>query len=380
MKKLLFILFTLQFWLQSYAQVKFEKAYFIDNNNVRTECFIKNKDSYYSPKSFEYKLNEEESTISIGEIKNIKEFGFDNSIKFERYLLNVDMSSSIVDKLSDKSEPEWEEKTIFIKVLIEGDATLYEYVEPNLKRYFYKVMNSPIRQLVYKKYFVKNSDHSELAVNKQYQSQLWSGLNCENVTMAEILKMEYKRKELLNYFVKYNKSKNNAAVNYGQKMTKGSFNLKLKGGVNVSPNENYVYGGDRKVEYFGDKLFPNYGAEFEYCLPFNRNKWSIYMDVNYQNYKYETVFIDQYSTVFEKTYKTTNSINKVVPNMGFRYSMYLNDNSKIFINIGLIRTYGLGYSYNHKYNVEFRRSGGGFTEYSLVLGYTLFNNKKQKTK
>ena len=61
MKKFLLVLFFELFFLQSYSQVNYEKAYFIDNDNVRTECFIKNKDLYNNPNTFEYKLNQEES-------------------------------------------------------------------------------------------------------------------------------------------------------------------------------------------------------------------------------------------------------------------------------------------------------------------------------
>ena len=138
MKKLLLIVFLGLFYCHSYSQVNFEKAYFIDNENIWTECFIKNKDLYQNPNSFEYKLNQEESVVKIGDINNIKEFEILNSIKFVRNLVKMDVSTSDLGKMKDIREPEWAEKTLFLKVLIEGKASLYEYKDKTKKLFFYK--------------------------------------------------------------------------------------------------------------------------------------------------------------------------------------------------------------------------------------------------
>ena len=54
MKNLLVIsfLFYLTF---SYSQITFEKGYFISNDGIKTECFIKNLDWRNNPTEFEYK-------------------------------------------------------------------------------------------------------------------------------------------------------------------------------------------------------------------------------------------------------------------------------------------------------------------------------------
>jgi hypothetical protein len=55
MKNLLLtaLLFLFSF---SYAQITFEKGYFINNSGDRTECFIKNIDWRDNPTKFEYKM------------------------------------------------------------------------------------------------------------------------------------------------------------------------------------------------------------------------------------------------------------------------------------------------------------------------------------
>jgi hypothetical protein len=379
MKKLLLILFTVQCCIQSYAQVNFEKGYFIDNNNIRTECLIKNKDFYNSPNSFEYKLNQEKSIVMVGDVKDIKEVGIINAIKFERHIVKMDMSSTNLNKLSEKSEPEWKERTLFLRVLIEGEATLYEFKEENNKRYFYKLSNKPVEQLIYKKYFVLNFSYTKLAINNDFQKQLWVNMRCENKSMEKIMKLQYNKKDLSDYFVKYNNCKNLEYTNYVGKTTTGSINFKLKGGINASPNENYD-NQKQKVEYFGNKFFPKYGAEIEYVSPFNRNKWAIYLELTHQTYKYKSTVTEHSSSgvLFENTYKYDSSVNQFLPNIGLRHYMYLNNNSSVFIGASLFSSYGVGYNYQKKFNIEFRRSSIGFAKYSAILGFTLFNNNKQK--
>ena len=154
---------------------------------------------------------------------------------------------------------------------------------------------------------------------------------------------------------------------------------KLKGGINASPNENYD-NQKQKVEYFGNKFFPKYGAEIEYVSPFNRNKWAIYLELTHQTYKYKSTVTEHSSSgvLFENTYKYDSSVNQFLPNIGLRHYMYLNNNSSVFIGASLFSSYGVGYSYQKKFNIEFRRSSIGFAKYSAILGYTLFNNNKQK--
>jgi len=420
MKKLLFVLFALQFCIQSYSQVNFEKAYFIDNNGVRTECFIKNKDLYNSPISFKYKLNEEESTVSVGELKNIKEFGIDNIIKYERHTLKVDMSSTDLNKLSEKSEPEWKERTLFLRVLIDGAATFYEYIEDNSKKYFYKLNNSPVEQLIYKKYhtpaYYDGSNvvnEGGLSVNKEFQRQLWSNLSCDNATMEKVMKLEYTNKDLSNYFMEYNNCKNYTFIDLNKKENKDSFNFKLKSGMMTASLQipyGSIYNG---YVDFGSKPSLCLGAEMEYIMPFNRNKWAINLETSYQNYQKE---------ISTKTASFWGSedviVNKWEVNykyfdlgLGLRHYMFLNDKSSVFLNLEFVfgfpiqsnikvdnnlyrdiftrmgNSYGFGYSYNKKYSLEFKLSSNHLDKYyaysqydtfSVILGYTIFNNAKRK--
>lgn len=379
MKKLLPILFLGFFYCQTYSQINFEKAYFIDNDNVRTECFIKNKDLYNNPNSFEYKLNQEESVVRVGDINNIKEFEILNAMKFERNIVKIDISTADLGEMKDIREPEWAERTLFLKVLIDGKASLYEYKDKSIKRFFYKLDSLPISQLIYKKHYIANTNYTDLAENNDFQKQIWGEMRCENQTMDAVLKLEYKREDLVNYFIKYNDCKKDSYTDYNKNINRGSFNIKVKGGVNISPYEDYD-NADEKVDYSGNKFFLKYGGELEYITPFNRNKWAAFIELTYQTHKYSTITTDYstYGETFDITYESNYFEKSLFPFIGVRYYMYLKNNSKMFINAGLFMTFGCGYSYNDKFNVETRFSNTGLSRYSVVFGYTVFNNKKNK--
>lgn len=79
-KQLVFIL-TAILSLNCYSQISFEKGYFVDNNNQKTTCLIKNIDWANNPTEFEYKLSKNNETKKLT-IKLVKEFGVNNTSKY----------------------------------------------------------------------------------------------------------------------------------------------------------------------------------------------------------------------------------------------------------------------------------------------------------
>ena len=65
----------------SYSQISFEKGYYIDNDNKKINCLIKNIDWMNNPTEFEYKLPENDNSKRIT-IRSVKEFGVYNSSKY----------------------------------------------------------------------------------------------------------------------------------------------------------------------------------------------------------------------------------------------------------------------------------------------------------
>ncbi|HQC06926.1 MAG TPA: tRNA modification GTPase, partial [Kaistella chaponensis] len=104
MKKISVFSFFL-FSMFAFSQIHFEKAYFINNNDLKTECLIRNVDWRNSPTTFEYKTDAN-SEVQKGDIKNVKVFEIYNEAKYTRATLNIDQSSDDLNQMSTKYEPE----------------------------------------------------------------------------------------------------------------------------------------------------------------------------------------------------------------------------------------------------------------------------------
>ncbi|WP_397364543.1 hypothetical protein [Olleya sp. R77988] len=117
MKKQLLFLLTIILSFNCYSQITFEKGYFIDDSNQKTNCLIKNIDWQDNPTEFEYKLSEN-SKSKKANIKSIKEFGIDNISKYVRSIVNIDRSSEMLDDLTNDRNPEFKEEELFLKVFI----------------------------------------------------------------------------------------------------------------------------------------------------------------------------------------------------------------------------------------------------------------------
>ena len=137
-----------------FSQIVFEKGYFIDESNQRIECLVRNVDWRNNPTEFEYKMSED-SDLLRASIGTVTEFGVDNVSKWVRATVDIDQSGDGLNDLSKERNPVFEEKRVFLKVLIEGKASLFLFREGNLTRFFYRKDDSEIRQLVYKRYFIE---------------------------------------------------------------------------------------------------------------------------------------------------------------------------------------------------------------------------------
>ena len=403
-KQLLSILITIVSF-NCFAQITLDKGYYINNDNQRVECLIKNNDRVNNPTSFQYKLNEN-SELKTLTIKDVKEFGVYNFSKYLKRNVNIDRSGDNTNDLSSDRNVKLKNEELFLKVLVDGDATLYSYIDGNLTRFFYKKKNSKIEQLNYKRYFVTPT---QVGKNNRYQQQLWNDLKCEKISMKDIEKLNYKVSKLITLFIKYNKCSDTGFVNTERKDEKGAVNLSLVAGfMNSDLSLKHPTAGIRNSEISGNIGF-RVGFEVEYVLAFNRNKWALVVQPNYQSFKAEesvSGFVGA-SPLLTTVKAEYNALE--IP-MGIRHYLYLNKNSKIFINgflsidaggklnvdysstaldpeykIALTNAiYGIGYKYQNKYSLELRyqtNSSGDFDRsflafknnmLSLIFAYKIF--------
>ncbi|PKG52600.1 outer membrane beta-barrel protein [Olleya sp. 1-3] len=408
MKKQFLLLLITFITFNCYSQIAFEKGYYIDSTNQKTNCLIKNIAWKNNPTEIEYKLSENSQPKKLT-IASIKAFGIDNISKYVRSTVNIDRSSQVVHNLSEDKNPIFEEEVLFLKVLVEGKAILYQYVDSNLNRYFYSKDGSNIEQLIYKRY--KITDNNNIGTNNRYKQQLVVDLKCPLITLSKIENVEYKKNELVRLFVKYNSCNNQEFINFEQKQKRDFFNLTIRPRLNSSSLSIQNSTSDTYNTDFGNKISLGFGIEAEYILPFNKNKWAIAIEPTYQSYKSEKR--TKQNEFLAGTLIANVKYSSIEVPFTIRHYFFLNNNSKLFVNasytidlsskstIDFVRdngtnessidiktrgnaAIGVGYKQNDKYSLEIRYQANRdflkdsliweskYNPLSIVFGYSLF--------
>ena len=348
MKRLAIFLLCWLTGISSYAQIRFEPGYFIDNEGQKTTCLIKNIDWKNNPKGFEYKLTETDEGKKAN-IQDVMEFGVDNFSKYIRVEVRIDRSGNVYRDLTSERSPVFNNETLFLKVLMEGEASLCYYEEKDLRRFFYKVRDGIFEQLIYIKYIRFDND---MTYNNLFRQQLLTDLNCECLNMNDYSNLKYNKEELSGIFKKYNLCVGSKPVTFEEKNAPRLFNLKIKSGLGYTHFKiDYLLNpsGLSQDITFESKLLLKFGFEAEMILPFNRNKLSIVLEPALQSYSSSKEIVQGMNRPNRTVLATYNYLE--VP-LGIRYYLFLSKKSRVFFN-GL---YSINFS-NTNAKVDFGGSG-----------------------
>lgn len=236
-------------------------------------------------------------------------------------------------------------------------------------------------------------------------------LKCDAIKPNQVSNLVYKTKSLEKVFVRYDECTNENYLQYGKKEEYDAFNLSIRPGVNFSALSLEDEGTTRSEIKFDREVSFRIGVEFEYVLPFNKNKWGIVIEPTYQYFKGEkTIPIDNVSGGELETKVDFSSLQ--IP-FGVRYYLFLTERVKLFTNLFYVPlitmnkevnfyradgsfinsleintkpnfAFGIGANYNNKFNAEIRFFtnqdivegyhywGSSFNSLSLIVGFSLF--------
>ncbi len=369
-----FILLIGLFPFLLFSQVGFKAGYIINTNHQRIECLIANYGVDNSSMKYVYKLFKKDSLKKIN-IKNVEGFGIDNSRKFTRAKVMLEISDDRITQLSDTIRGlRWIEKYVFLQVLIEGKfASLYSYFEEGNSHFYYSSLNTSIEPLIYKKYYLAVAPHypTSMIINNTYKKQLKKNLICADGDIS-IKNLSYNKKKLIEYFKAYYKCNWTDYQAY-DKINKSKFKLKIAFIINQSSFR--INDGQIDFYQFPAKINYSMGLEAEYLIPFNRYKWSLFAEANYQYYK---------SNFSEPNLNSECTINYQfieIP-LGLNYYIILNENHRLFIRTAIVPNFIVGDSYMSFYNPENRYEltsslnvfvGGGYCYRRLGIEFRYYS-------
>jgi len=400
-KLLYLLLFNLLGYLPVLSQENYEKGYFITIQGERQECLILNKGWLNSPETITYKLEEDTSVIETN-IHAINEFGIGDQIKYIKATVDIDLSTDIVKYLDKKRAPNFEKKTVFLKVIIQGKISLYQYKKQNLLRFFYSESASSIEPLIYKRYY----RNGLIFTNDYYLQQLKDLLQNFNYALLENKKLKYNAKQLRKLFISYNNTELQKA--YPLNTYKSLFNVRIFSGL---VNSNFTIHREYAPTYtlpFESKINFIGGLDLEIVFPYFKHKISLAVQPSYHNYQDIKInsttdstyaFIKALYIPIGVTYKSKLN-NKVAYFVNNSFSInIINDkikeenwleprsdyyNKNIFVNYSI----ALGLEYNELINITLRRHfnmnlhvnyglyQSEFSTNSITIGYKIFGTKK----
>jgi hypothetical protein len=190
---------------------------------------------------------------------------------------------------------------------------------------------------------------------------------------------------------------------------KGILKLNLRPGINfsrldaISPNGVYEFNFDSNASF-------RIGTELEYVSRINNYKWSIFIEPTFQQYQSDYEINLRPNSNFPDVRKVTVDYSSIELPIGLRHYLFLNDNSKLFLDAGFMLDFvlksdteienndqtdfvleskgnlffGFGYKFQDKYSVSFRlhtprsttgESGSWNSKYyttSVIFGYSIF--------
>jgi outer membrane autotransporter protein len=206
-------------------------------------------------------------------------------------------------------------------------------------------------------------------------------LRCEGIEINDIERAKYWKEDLEKLFIKYNECNNYNYTNYDPKQKKDLFHLSIRPGINYGSLEIQHNPADYRAADFGGSIGIRLGIETEFVLPFNKNKWGIIAEPTYQYYK--TKVQEESSKVYGGILVTQVDYKSIELPIGMRHYFYLNDKSKLFVNVSFVYDFelkssikflrnnntlisdleiktkvnlalGMGYKYNNRYSIEIR--------------------------
>lgn len=373
------------------AQIKYEKGYYINNEGIKKEGYIKNSDWQYNPSSFRFKSSENSDYVKLNKTE-IQEFKIYPNKIYRKFEIPIDTSANFSPtKYSRKRLPEYKEDIYLLELLIDGELKLYVYKTEEFKRFFYEIDNELI-PLEYKKY---TNELGKVYENTAFRQKLKNNFNCNNKLSSKIDKLPYKEKSLVSFF-------NELAICKNLKSTQLIEYSKPQILITPRANIRSSYLSIRHDNFWDTDLdwqtLPSIGLEFEYVVPFNKNKWSLIAEPTFNYYESDNSGEQERESTAKTVSVRYSSIELPV---GFRYSIFLNDKSKIFINpffsmdyvlvgensfkrmptfpsldleIGTFIGFGTGIGYKrNRLSIELRAQGLRETFVSYVAWQTSFN-------
>lgn len=325
-KQTLLLLFLLLSQINM-AQSNDDMGYIILNDGTKEKIHIEKNKWLNNPESIRAKTDTDSQTRSYA-LKDIKEFKTNEGTIYKRATVLIDVSSNRPGELSLLREPDFEERTVFLKTLVDGKSSLFQYYGVGAVKYFYNVDQNDIKQLIYKRYNVRG----KVLENNDYKQKLSNEFKCDGFQQAAFDRLNYSQKSLENIFNNYNYCSSNSSEYFQQSRLdidkEKAFRVRAKAGFRLN---SFNLDNEGITADFESKITLQIGLESEYAFKASAYSWSVLFEGMYFSYSE-----NQRVNTQEDTFVTYNlEYNAIELSLGTRYAIPIGNQSRVFANVML---------------------------------------------
>lgn len=262
------------------SQSKYDQGFLVEKNGNKIYCLIENLNWKYSPKQVNYKLSETSEKLKIN-TNEVEAFGIENGDYYAWFEGDLPIEDSLVFTENINPEFEYERYKNFVKQIIKGRASLFEFKEKGNNLFlFSKESESNLEVLLPEKDFYSISKEGTRALN--FRSQLIKDFNCRN--SLNVQKVIYSYKSLQDYFTAYNNCAfpDSTSVRVKQQTWRRK-NLSLKVLVGASYYTYETTLNSQPLD-FDKRIRSNVGVELEYELPVKKDNFSTFISLRRSAY------------------------------------------------------------------------------------------------
>ncbi|MCK0124447.1 PorT family protein [Gelidibacter sp. F2691] len=275
------LLFFLLCFVNFYGQSHFVEGTIIKKDSTEANGLINDQLMRTNFGEIQFKTGDEIVTYTPNDILG---FRYKDNVYVSR-MVKLDVTNQNLQMMTKGDESKFENRQIFLNVLVAGKASLYEYYDNRF--HFFIEINDEITELINRNYLADIDETAErlkgtkLSTYRKYVGQLKLYFSdCNSITIGDL---KYDNKELQKLFNAYNECvstgstlskniKNDKIDFYGLVgMAFSTFNVNINSGVlNGMENQSISY--------------PVFGVALDFHLREKSRRWSVLTELMYSSF------------------------------------------------------------------------------------------------
>lgn len=350
MRKIFFFICILLSFTELSANNKhFKPGYIILESGDTIQGFIKNSSWRISPTHIIFTSKEINNDTLSYSMKSLKGFS-SNDFIFVKKKVKIDQQANDINHLDNYSLlPPYREDTVFLQVLVRGEASLYIYIESKGRNHYYiESRTSELQELLNTLYIKRITTSTGITKNyvgysEEYKTQLLITLiGCKTITYKEI-DIEFKESELYKLLLKYNECVSPNTKIYSKEIEKWEIKPYVSAGIDIASthfktNSSYYYYLINLDFSNSTNFTANIGLQ--YIIPKYNKKLSLYTDIAYNSYKFES---QNDQTIGISTYHYIIDYSQIGVNYGLLYD-FSNHQSSLYLRAGISTIFSFAYN------------------------------------